>query len=136
MMVVYVAGPLRGNFIQKRINIYRAKKMCRYLWKNKIIVYSPHLNSGWIDHPKTDPFVLPANIEILRRCDAIFCIEGWKDSQGTKEELMEAINQKIPFFFNKITLLYVLKAGEKNLRSYADSLFTNEELIKEFKNCL
>lgn len=136
MMVVYVSGPFCGNFIQKKINIYRAKKLCRYLYKNKIMIYSPHLNSGWFGQMRTNPFILLSNIEILRRCDAIFCMDGWKDSQETKQELREAIDNKIPFFFNQITLLYVLKAGEKNLRSYANSLFTNETLIKEFKECI
>ena len=74
--VIYVAGALRGNFVEKFFNKRKTKKVVGYFWRNNICVYSPHFNSGWVDSEETDKFVLPANIEILRRCDAMFVLDN------------------------------------------------------------
>lgn len=88
--LIYLAGSLRGNKIKKAINMKRAKRWARYFWLQNVAVYSPHLNSGFIDHPKTDEFMLAANREILKRCDAVVVMQGWEKSIGTKLEIAYA----------------------------------------------
>ena len=111
---VYVAGPLRGNWIKKKINIYKAKKISKLLWDNKLAAFCPHLNSGFYDNINTDEFVLKANIDLLRRMDAILVLDGWTESEGTKNEVLYAksigmtvfyendINELIQYFWMSI----------------------------------
>jgi len=99
MKIVYVAGSLRGNKIKKWLNIRKAKKICAYLWKNGVAVYSPHLNSGYIDSPETDDFVMGANIEMLKRCDAIFVMSKWEKSIGTINEMIMSLDLDMPIYF-------------------------------------
>jgi nucleoside 2-deoxyribosyltransferase len=100
MKIVYLAGPLRGNFFKKRTNIKKAQRIAKYLWTNSIAIFSPHLNSGWLDSKKTDTFILPANIEFLKRCDVIIVMDNWEKSHGTMAEIKCAIDNNIPVFFD------------------------------------
>lgn len=94
--MIYLAGALRGNIIKKTINMITAKKWALHYWKSGYIVYSPHLNSGWLDTPETDKFVLPANLEILRRCDKLVVMPNWRNSRGTIQEVKFAKKHGIP----------------------------------------
>ncbi len=102
---VYVAGPLRGNLIKKRINIYRAKKTATWLWKRGMAVYCPHANSGWVDWIETDGFVIPANLDFMYSCDIILIVGKWYNSKGTVEEMKKAYESGMVIYFNK-ELLY------------------------------
>jgi hypothetical protein len=101
---VYVAGSLRGNFLKKKINIYRAKKVVKWLWKRGIAVYSPHMNSGWIDSPETDKFVVPANLDFMYSCDVLLAIGKWYNSMGTIEEIEKAYKISMPVYYDKVSL--------------------------------
>lgn len=125
IILVYLAGPLRGTWSEKRRNMRQAQRMARMLWLEGIAVYSPHLNSGWLDTPKTDQFILPANIDILKRCDALFIMNGWRRSQGTKTEMRCAIDMKIPMFFNVWALVHISKRGKSGLKRYAEISYSN-----------
>ena len=93
--VIYLAGALRGNIIKKFFNMRRAKKWAEFYWRQGWIVYSPHLNSGWLDIPETDKFILPANLEILRRCDFLVVMPNWEKSSGTIQEMKFALQHNI-----------------------------------------
>lgn len=96
--IVYLAGPLRGNIIRKWANIYVAKKYARMLWHLGYIVYSPHLNSGWLDHPLTDKMVMTANIVLLGKCDCLVLMDGWEQSVGTLAEIRAANEMAMPVY--------------------------------------
>lgn len=123
--LIYVAGPLRGNLIKKWWNIYKAKRIAELFWRHGIAVYSPHLNSGWLNTPETDEFVLPANIDIMGRCDALYIMKNWRKSKGTKLEIRAAIGYKMPIFFSfKVTMQYI-----DRLQDWVDIL-DREEIIE------
>lgn len=103
---IYLVGPLRGNFFKKLLNIYRAKKAASKIWNHKIAVFVPHINSGWIDSPETDEFVLPANIDMINRCDAIFVLGKWYKSRGSIAEIKYAYKNAIPIYFSLQMLLH------------------------------
>ncbi len=107
--VVYLAGKLRGNFITKWLHIRKAKRMAEFLWVNGVVVVSPHANSGWIDTPETDKFVLPANIHLMKMCDAVVLLDNWKTSTGTREEIKEALKSKIPIFTSGMNLVLAMQ---------------------------
>lgn len=134
MKIVYVAGPLRGNFIKKFFNIRRAKRICKYLWENDVAVYSPHLNSGFIDSKETDRFILPANIEILLRCDAMYMIRGWIDSRGSIAEMHKAIDAKIPIYFSSKHLIDHYKNDK--FKSWAEYMYNDNDRYKHGDNYL
>lgn len=86
--VIYLAGALRGNPIKKFFNMRKAKSMAKKLWTNGICaIYSPHMNSGWLDSPMTDRKVMEGNLEILRRCNVIAVMQGYENSKGTIAEI-------------------------------------------------
>lgn len=88
IIVIYLAGALRGkNKREKKRNMRRAKWWAERLWRMGFAVYSPHLNSGWLDTPETDPHVIPANIQLMLMCDITVVMPNWENSTGTKEEI-------------------------------------------------
>ena len=107
--VVYLAGKLRGNFITKWLYIRKAKRMAEFLWINGVVVVSPHANSGWVDTPETDKFVLPANIHLMKMCDAVVLLDNWKTSVGTREEIKEALKSKMPIFTSGMNLVLAMQ---------------------------
>lgn len=122
--VVYLAGKLRGNFITKWLHIRKAKRVAEELWINGVVVVSPHANSGWIDTPETDKFVLPANIHLMKMCDAVVLLDNWKTSVGTKEEIRQALKAKMPIFTSHMNLLLAMQK--------ADDI---EQMLEDRKNC-
>lgn len=96
---IYLAGRLRGNFIQKRINMFQAKRMAKKLWRLGFAVYSPHMNSGFVDNPKTDPFIIQANKDFIKDCEAVFVFNKWIKSEGTIEEIKIAHSLDIPVYY-------------------------------------
>ncbi len=62
------------------------------LWKEGWVVFCPHKNAahfgGALGIP--DGTWLEGDMEILRRCDAIYMLNNWKDSKGAILELQEA----------------------------------------------
>ena len=101
---VYVAGPLRGNWLKKKINIYRAKKTAEWLWKRGLAVFCPHMNSGFVDSFETDDFVLPANVDFMHSCDVLLVTGKWWKSQGTTWEIKRAYEHAMPIYFDKVVL--------------------------------
>lgn len=102
MIVIYLAGALRGkNKQEKKRNMRRAKRWAERLWRMGFAVYSPHLNSGWLDTPETDPHVIPANIQLMLMCDITVVMPNWENSTGTKEEIKQCGLKKQPVYYLK-----------------------------------
>ena len=100
LIVIYLAGALRGkNKREKRRNMKRAEKWAERLWRMGFAVYSPHLNSGWLDTPETDPHVIPANIHLMLLCDMICVMPNWENSSGTKAEIEICKQNQVPAIY-------------------------------------
>lgn len=98
VVVVYVAGALRGNIFKKFFNFRKVHKLCKKLWLNNIAAYSPHKNSGWLDSKETDKFVILANIEMMLRCDILLVADNWEKSVGTLNEMAVAQLDRMPIY--------------------------------------
>ncbi len=105
MKLVYIAGPFRGSYFVKRSNIKKARNLSIKLWEAGVPNICPHTNSGFLDSPETDKIILPADIEIMKRCDAVVVLKDWLESTGTRTELIEAYNSDIPIYFNADLLI-------------------------------
>ncbi len=95
MKVIYVAGRYRGeSWNEVWENIIHARTEARKLWLQGWAVICPHANSIFMDgkEGETDGVFLNGDLEIIRRCDAIYMLDNWKESSGAKEELRLAVS--------------------------------------------
>lgn len=105
MKVVYVAGPYRApthwGVVQ---NIRRAEEVGLEVAKLGVMPCVPHLASGSFGGEMPEEFWLEGTMDLLRRCDAVVLVPGWRESRGTLDELCEAGALKIPVFYSPATL--------------------------------
>jgi hypothetical protein len=89
--LVYVAGPYRaptGWGIE--CNIVAARKLGAAVAQLGAFPVVPHANTAHYDGLAGDAFWLEGTLELLRRCDAVVLVDGWRDSSGTRGEVAEA----------------------------------------------
>jgi hypothetical protein len=87
MRVVFISGKYRGKDYQEiEANIQKAKAAAIELWKQGYAVICPHLNTAHFDGICPDEVWLNGDIEIMKRCDAVYFLDNWKESQGAKHE--------------------------------------------------
>jgi hypothetical protein len=93
-MIIYIAGPYRSKWGKLGIirNIWKARKVAAELWRMGHTPICPHLNSALMDGIVPDRVFLEGDIKILKRCDAIVMMPEWRDSEGAKDEAVEAAN--------------------------------------------
>ena len=87
MTVAYIAGPYRSgtpNGIHE--NIQKARKVALKYWKLGYAVICPHLNTALMDGACPDDVWMTGDIEILKRCDVIVMMDGWRGSTGASRE--------------------------------------------------
>jgi len=89
----YIAGKYRGetNDIIKE-NIMTAQQYQLLLTRAypEFFYLCPHTNTEFLDGAQDDQYFLDGTMEMLRRCDAIYMLPGWKGSEGSNKELAEA----------------------------------------------
>ncbi len=87
MKVIFVSGAYRAeNQLGVERNIRYAESAAIDLWKQGWAVYCPHKNTAHFDGILPDEVWLEANLEILKRCDAIYMLKGWQKSTGAIAE--------------------------------------------------
>jgi len=94
--VVYISGPYRAateNGVYE--NIQRARVAAMKYWKLGYAVICPHLNTAFMGElggsPEDDQEILiNGDLEFVRRSDIIVMLPRWADSDGARQELMEA----------------------------------------------
>ena len=102
MRLIYVAGPYRAPTKQGiEANIYAAQYAAKELWKEGWAVICPHANSQGMDGIVPEETFLEGDLEILRRCDAIYMMAGWEASAGATNELQEAIDSGLEIMFEE-----------------------------------
>lgn len=92
MKVIYVAGKYRDESESQIFeNIMHARKVALQLWKRGWAVICPHANTvfmGFVgDERDGSNIFLLGDLEILKRCDAIYMLNNWRASSGAKGEL-------------------------------------------------
>ncbi len=86
--VVYIAGAFRAK-TQWGImqNVRKAEDASLKLWKMGYAVICPHTMTQHFQNECPDNVWLDGCLELLKRCDAIYLVEGWENSEGSVEEL-------------------------------------------------
>ena len=98
MQVIYVAGKYSADSEwEKWQNIQHASEIARQLWLKGWAVICPHRNTMFMGTDKADDckLWLDGDMEILKRCDAIYMLMGWDDSVGACEEISHAIRNDL-----------------------------------------
>jgi hypothetical protein len=100
--LIYIAGPLNGDGVQY---ITHLKKMIlmgeeiRNLGVTPCVPGNDFL-SGLVNGEMDIFHFLQGSMDLLVHCDAVMLCEGWKESRGCLNEIMEANNRNIPVFDN------------------------------------
>ena len=99
--VIFVAGPYRSRWGWPGIvlNIWRARAAAKTLWRMGVYPLVPHLNSCLMDGVVNDYTFLAGDRELLRRCDAVLVLSGWRRSVGTMAEIAYADQLGLPVIF-------------------------------------
>lgn len=97
--VVFVSGPYRApTEWQVLQNIRRAEEVALAAWHAGAAVICPHKNTAHFGGAAEDRIWLDGDLTILRRCDAVVCVEGWERSVGARAEVNCARSLGIPVF--------------------------------------
>ena len=87
MKVIFVSGKYRADTEYKLLaNIEHARTEAHMLWCSGWAVFCPHMNTAFMGDGD-DLKYLDGDLEILRRCDAIYMLKGADCSLGAIEEL-------------------------------------------------
>lgn len=104
MKIVYIAGPYgdAGGYLAIDRNIAAAREVAAELVQAGVGFLCPHLNSAHFEAITPD---VPVSVwyaldeELLKRCDAVYVLEGWERSTGTKREIDLALALGLPVFY-------------------------------------
>lgn len=95
--VIYVAGPYRSDSEWQVVqNIRNAEAVSLELWGLGYAVICPHKNTALFGGAHPDDVWLQGDLEILRRCDALYRLPAWESSAGTITEVELARTLGLP----------------------------------------
>lgn len=88
MKVIFISGPYRNRAEWGLVeNIRKAESAAIKLWQQGWVVLCPHKNTAHFGGLCKDRVWLDGDIELLKRCDAIFMLKNWEQSKGATREL-------------------------------------------------
>lgn len=104
MKVIYIAGPYRAA-TRKSIeeNIRQARILAALVWEAGGAALCPHMTTAHLEED-VDPDLAPdeaflvGTMEMMRRCDAVYLVPGWQQSEGSRTEVKEARRLGMPVF--------------------------------------
>ena len=110
--VLYIASPYRSDkgewYVRQNIRI--AEEAAVFIWSNGGVALCPHLNTAMFGgvNGLLDSVWLEGDIELLRRCDAVWMVGEWRQSQGAQQERAFAMEGGYPVLYNKTEVLQFL----------------------------
>jgi len=85
--VIYIAGPYRADtFNGIWDNIREAEKVAIKIWQSGDYALCPHLNTQLFDDVAAPEVFLAGGLELLRRCDKVYMMKKWRQSEGAIKE--------------------------------------------------
>jgi len=90
MKLIYVSGAYRSKrgVLGKHINIWRARRVAKKLWRQGYVAICPHLNTCLF--PEDGINYIAGDCEIVSRCDGILMMKNWRKSEGAQIEMATA----------------------------------------------
>jgi hypothetical protein len=99
MLHVYVAGPYRATTqwgVEQNIRV--AETAAMQIARFGAVPVIPHSMYRYFDGTICDDYWLAATCSLLKRCDALYLLPNWENSEGTKLELEQAEGDGIRIF--------------------------------------
>ena len=112
--IIYISGSYRGN---TEVNILKARKQAIELWELGFTILTPHLNTQHFEldcHIPENEYI-KGDIEILKRCNGLFMLDNWQDSEGARKEYQVAQQEGLPIFHNLMELTNWIQEKERNV---------------------
>lgn len=110
MKIIYVAGKFRApNAWETELNIRKAEEVAIQIWKAGAACICPHTNTRFFDGAVPNDVFLEGDLDILDRCDAIFMLDNWRDSDGAVGEHMLACIKPMPVLYSIREFLHYLE---------------------------
>ena len=102
MKVIYVAGAYRADSENGVFeNIMHARREAQKLWHLGWAVICPHTNTMFMGETKPDLIFLAGDLEMLKRCDAIYMLSGWDTSEGAISEFDQAARDGLEIYYEE-----------------------------------
>jgi len=104
MKLVYLAGPYRADTLYGTYqNIRKAEAKAVELWKEGWVVLCPHLNTQLFEvmMESAHEICMAGGLEMLKRCDAIYMMSGYKSSPGSLVELKVAKKERLEIIYEE-----------------------------------
>lgn len=101
MKLIYIAGPYRANCeYEIKRNIEKAEQAALWVWLHGGVAFCPHKNTAFFGGAMgiEDKTWLEGDLEILKRCDAVYALVTWRQSQGATAEIDAARRLGLPVF--------------------------------------
>lgn len=101
MKLIYVAGKMdAGTAWQREENIRKAETIALMLIKAGYAVHCPHTQCRHFHGEMPWQEWIDRDLEVIRRCDAVYFIDNWMDSKGATAERNFALENNIPCLYN------------------------------------
>lgn len=99
MNVIYICGPFTAcTPWEIECNVRRAETLGLEVAKLGAMPLIPHANTRYFHGHMTPEFWYEGTLELLKRCDALIVLNGWKSSRGARGEVDYAIEHSMPVF--------------------------------------
>lgn len=106
--LVYVACSYRTEDpIERELNIKAAQHAGYKLAKAGFYPVMPTVNTAYFDRIGTDNFWLSATLELMKRCDVVYVVDGSHESSGVKGEIAEAKVIGMPVYIRMEDLIEI-----------------------------
>ena len=110
MKVIYIAGKYTGKCENDvYTNIQTARIEAEFVWAMGGMAFCPHMNSAFMGGITDNQNFYEGDIEMLKRCDAIYLITCWQDSWGASREKELAEKLGMTILKNRIDVMDYLK---------------------------
>jgi len=87
MKLLFISGPYRAATTWDiSMNIVAARRAAIKMWQAGYAVICPHSNTSHFDGICPDETWLDGDLEMLRRCDVIYMMAKWQESEGARVE--------------------------------------------------
>lgn len=97
--LIYVAAPYRSNDpFERELNVKAAQYAGYKLAMMGFYPVMPTVNTQGFDAIGDDSFWLESTLELMRRCDAVYVVDGSHNSEGVRGEVTEAEKIGLPVY--------------------------------------
>jgi len=103
LKVIYISGAYRSDSEDGVFeNIIHARREAVKLWQQNWAVICPHTNSMFMgSRLGGDEKFIEGDLEIVRRCDAIFMLRNWTSSEGAQAEFRLAHELGLEIYYEE-----------------------------------